>query len=59
MTKTARLETLHAVGPIDRSETVSFGSEHGRVPAADTPLKTGDRLEVLPFHDPKFQGVTP
>ena len=29
------------------------------VPAADTPLKTGDRLEVLPFHDPEIQGVTP
>ncbi|CAI9408924.1 Putative competence-damage inducible protein [Pleomorphomonas sp. T1.2MG-36] len=27
------------------------------IPAADTPLKAGDRLEVLPFHDPEFQGV--
>lgn len=29
------------------------------VPAADAPLRTGDRLEVLPFHDPEFQGVSP
>ena len=28
------------------------------VPAADAPLITGDRLEVLPFHDPEFQGVS-
>ena len=27
------------------------------VPAADTFLKAGDRLEVVPFHDPEFQGV--
>jgi molybdopterin molybdotransferase len=27
------------------------------IPAADTPLKAGDRLEVLPFHDPELQGV--
>ena len=59
MTETARLETLRAVGLIDRSVTVPLGSALGRVPAADTPFKTGDRLEVLPFHDPEFQGVTP
>ncbi|PIP00022.1 gephyrin-like molybdotransferase Glp [Pleomorphomonas carboxyditropha] len=29
------------------------------VPAADTPLEDGDRLEVLPFHDPEFQGAPP
>ena len=28
------------------------------VPAAGAPLKTGDRLEVLPFHDSEFQGVS-
>lgn len=28
------------------------------IPAAAASLKTGDRLEVLPFHDPEFQGVS-
>lgn len=27
------------------------------VAAANAPLRAGDRLEVLPFHPPEFQGV--
>ena len=43
----------HRLMPLLAADAVAI------VPAADTPLKTGDRLEVLPFHDPEIQGVTP
>lgn len=60
--------TLDTVSGELRAHSVGQSGSHRLMPLlaadalaivpADAPLKAGDRLEVLPFHDPEFQGVS-